>query len=168
MFNRRNYKINMKKLSLSGLMSVVTTTQVVNSLTLDHPPCLNQNGELIDPIFNSEYQNIDRNERVVPVDGDIQGEYLIDEATGTSTIPVGVWNCSRPTTLQSVLTDEGYDMKMKYVSVINDYREKNYFYLIPELNMPKLTDNFIVQIYTQVVVKTPLNQTPGLYTCIDG
>ena len=79
-----------------------------------------------------------------------------------------MWSCSRPTTLTSVLTDEGYDMKMKYVSVINDYREKNYFYLIPELNMPKIADNFIVQIYTQVIVKTPLNQKPGLYTCLDG
>ena len=95
------------------------------------------------------------------------GEYVIDEVTGTSTIPVGEWNCRSPTTLQSVLTEEGYDMKMKYVSVINDYREKSYFYLIPELNMPKLTDNFIVQIYTQVVVDTPLNQKPGLYTCTD-
>ena len=58
-------------------------------------------------------------------------------------------------------------MKMKYVSVINNYRDENYFYLIPELYFPKTDDlsSFTVQLYAQFVNSVPEDQEPGNYDC---
>ena len=87
---------------------------------------------------------VDENIRELPL-------YLEVSATNSSTIiPVGEFDCRAPGNLTSNLTAEGYTMRMKYVTIINAFRDVRYFYFIPELTMPQIDDlgNFTVQIYT--------------------